>query len=65
MILPTHFLAFADDAETEDEIINKLNKRKIEYKTDKIPYQNGVYKTRIFVIGCDYKKVADLKDKYK
>ena len=42
------------------EIISELNKRDIEYWTDEIPY-GGIedMRTRIFIIGCDIKKVSD------
>ena len=51
---------FKENEEVE-KIINELEKRGVEYWTDKIPY-DGIYdwRTRIFVIGCGIKKVTDL-----
>ncbi|PPK93930.1 hypothetical protein LY01_02152 [Nonlabens xylanidelens] len=44
-----------------NEIISELKKRNIEYWTDEIPYGGFEdMRTRIFVIGCDIKKVADI-----
>jgi hypothetical protein len=49
------------EKEEVERIISELNKREVEYWTDRIPY-GGIndWRTRIFVIGCGIKKVADL-----
>ena len=51
---------FKSESEIEN-IKSELEKRNVEYWTDKIPY-NGIndLRTRFFVIGCGIKKVQDL-----
>ena len=58
----THLIALTDEIKM-NEIINELKKRNIKYETDKIPYEKGIYKHRVFVFGCDYRKVKDLEGK--
>ena len=41
-------------------ILKSLKKRNISYETDHIHYQKNDWRTRIFVLGCDIKKVLDL-----
>lgn len=44
-----------------EKILSELNKRGVEYWTDKIPYGGPQdWRTRIFVLGCGIKKVQDL-----
>lgn len=45
-------------------LYNELNKREVKYFTDELFYAENDYRTRVFVFGCDVKKVIDLKDKY-
>jgi hypothetical protein len=49
------------EKEEIERIISELEKREVEYSTDKIPY-GGIndWRTRIFVSGCEIKKVGDL-----
>ena len=51
---------FKSENEVE-KIKSELEKRNVEFWTDKIPY-NGIndIRTRVFVIGCGIKKVQDL-----
>ncbi|SMP28342.1 hypothetical protein SAMN06265375_1221 [Muriicola jejuensis] len=54
---------YKSDSEVE-QILMELNKREIEYWTDKIlygPFED--WRTRIFVIGCGINKALDLKQK--
>ena len=52
--------------EEVQKIISELNKRNVEYWTDKVPYGGiNVWSTRIFAIGCGIKKVQDLIRNYK
>ncbi|MGI0108284.1 hypothetical protein [Salinimicrobium sp. WS361] len=43
-----------------EQILAELRKRRVEFWTDKIHYKLNDWRTRIFVIGCDIKKVTDL-----
>lgn len=60
-----HLIGFINDKSTEKELLDELDKRKIEYWRDEIQY-SGINDLRIwvFVFGCDIKKVLDLKEKY-
>jgi len=53
------------DKEKEIELLSELEKRDVKYWKDEIPYGpfNDI-RVRVFVFGCDIKKVSDLKDKY-
>jgi hypothetical protein len=60
-----HCIGFTTDKIEARELTEKLKSLSIEFMQDDIPYhgpQRPVY--RVFVFGCDYKKVIDLKDKY-
>ena len=61
----SHMIGFVNDKQIELELITELENRSIEFWKDEIPYY-GLLKlsTRIFVIGCDIKKVLDLQIKY-
>ncbi|MFA9214536.1 MAG: hypothetical protein ACEQSR_11925 [Candidatus Methylacidiphilales bacterium] len=61
----SHLVGFINDLKTLFELETELQNRKIEFWKDEIPYY-GINKptTRIFVLGCDIKKVLDLQIKY-
>jgi hypothetical protein len=61
----SHMVGFLENEQLKDEFCIELKNREIEFETDKIHYQQGIYKHRIFVFGCDWKKVEDLKTKYQ
>jgi hypothetical protein len=47
------------------DLLKELERRKIRYTNDEIPYNGRTdLRYRVFVIGCDIKKVTDLKEKY-
>lgn len=61
----THCIGFSVDINKISELKSELRKMKIEYSDDEIPYygiEKPVY--RVFVLGCDIKKVRHLKEKY-
>jgi hypothetical protein len=61
----SHLVGFLNDSQSETDLVIELQKRAVEFWKDKIPYyglQNMT--TRIFVLGCDIKKVLDLQRKY-
>jgi hypothetical protein len=49
----------------EEELLAELQRRGIGYTKDHIPY-GGINdpRTRIFVYGCDIRKVLDLQEKF-
>ena len=60
-----HMIGFIKDKSKEKELLTELEKRKVEYWKDEIPY-GGINdpRIRVFVFGCDIKKVLDLQEKY-
>jgi hypothetical protein len=58
-------VGFINDNKSELELVTELQNRNIEFWKDEIPYY-GLQRltTRIFVMGCDIKKVLDLQMKY-
>jgi len=61
----SHIVGFINDKQSGLDLETELQKRNIDFWKDEIPYY-GLAKstTRIFVIGCDVKKVLDLQAKY-
>jgi hypothetical protein len=61
----SHLVGFINDNKSELELVTELQNRNIEFWKDEIPYY-GLQRltTRIFVMGCDIKKVLDLQMKY-
>lgn len=60
-----HLVGLIENELVLNELICELEKRKIAYSKDQIPYkQNSLY-TRVFVFGCDINKVTDLQEKYQ
>lgn len=59
-----HMIAFVSNKLHLSPLYNELDKRGIKYYTDELFYAENDYRTRVFVFGCDVKKVTDLKDKY-
>jgi len=61
----SHMVGFINDTQSELELVTELQNRNIEFWKDEIPYY-GLQRltTRIFVMGCDIKKVLDLQLKY-
>jgi len=60
-----HMIAFVSNKLNLSPLYNDLNKQNINYFTDELFYAENDYRTRIFVFGCDIKKVNNLKIKYK
>jgi hypothetical protein len=60
-----HMIGFLKSKSKTDKLIKRLNERNIWFFMDKIPF-GGVFdpRFRIFVFGCDIKKVVDLIEKY-
>ncbi len=61
---PVGFIRDTKDKREEIELIDELNRRNIKFSKDQIPYDIGDIRIRVFVFGCDIKKVLDLRDKY-
>jgi len=59
-----HLVGFLKDTTTELELLAGLKNRDIKFWKDEIPYDLSGKRTRVFVFGCDIKKVLDLKDIY-
>lgn len=61
----SHMVGFINDKQSEIQLLTELQNRNIGYWKDEIPYY-GLQKltTRVFVMGCDIKKVVDLQKKY-
>jgi hypothetical protein len=61
----SHLVGFINDNKSEHELVTELQNRNIEFWKDEISYY-GLQKltTRIFVMGCDIRKVLDLQMKY-
>ncbi len=64
-----HFVAMLETIPQERTIrslTNELEKREVQFFTDKIPYNGRTDShTRIYVVGCDVLKVKDLQERYK
>ena len=60
----SHLIGFLRDKLKEQELLEELSKRKIEFTRDEIPYMTDDKITRVFVFGCDIKKVLDLKERF-
>lgn len=61
----THCIGFSTDLNIIAELKTELQKIKIDFFEDKIPYcgiDRPVY--RIFILGCDIKKTGHLKKEY-
>lgn len=60
-----HLVGILNDQTLETELLTELDTRRIVYWKDVIPY-GGLHdrRSRIFVFGCDVKKVLDLQEKY-
>lgn len=60
-----HLIGFIKEKSKEQELLVELEKRKIEYWKDEIPYGGkNDPRTRVFVFGCDLYQVLDLQAKY-
>ena len=61
----SHMVGFINDTQSGLDLENELRHRKIDFWKDEIPYYGlARLTTRIFVLGCDIKKVLDLQNKY-
>jgi hypothetical protein len=60
-----HMIGFIKDNSEKLELLQELDRRKIKYWTDTIPY-GGLNdpRHRVFIFGCDIKLTEDLKEKY-
>jgi hypothetical protein len=60
-----HLIGFVTDKVQKQALLTELDARGIKYGEDKIPF-GGLYdrRSRIFVFGCDIRRVADLQEKY-
>lgn len=61
----THCIGFSADVNKITDLKSELQKMRIEFFEDKIPYygiERPVY--RVFVLGCDIQKTEYLKEKY-
>ncbi|MES2331248.1 MAG: hypothetical protein V4539_16715 [Bacteroidota bacterium] len=60
-----HMVGFIKDKTTETDLLNELGNRNIQFWKDEIPY-DGINDTRIrvFVFGCDIKRVLDLQKQF-
>ncbi len=58
----THCIAILKNEDELKSLTSELEKRGVKHRFDKIPYggKNDI-RIRVFVIGCDIKKVQDLK----
>ena len=60
-----HLVGFIEDSLKESELITELKSRSINFWKDKIPYDGlNNFRIRVFVFGCDIKKVLDLQQKF-
>lgn len=60
-----HLVGVTGNKAKEKELLSELHNRGINYWKDKIPYGGfNDFRTRVFVTGCDIKKVLDLKEQY-
>ena len=55
-----NFIGMYKSDQKVEQILAELRKRGVEFWTDKIHYKYNDWRRRIFVIGCDIKKVTDL-----
>lgn len=60
-----HLAGFFKDENLQKEFCKELENREIKFRTDRIPYDIDSPRFRVFVYGCDYKKIAALKKKYE
>ena len=61
----SHCIGFTENRAEAMELVRKLQAMNIEYFEDDIPYHGPDRPTyRVFVFGCDVKKVGDLKELY-
>ena len=60
-----HMIGFIKDRTKEMELLTELRNRNIKYWKDEIPYggPNDI-RVRIFVFGCDIKRVSDLQQQF-
>ncbi|WP_018619527.1 hypothetical protein [Spirosoma luteum] len=60
-----HLIGFLNDNALEQELLTELKTREIAWWKDEIPY-GGLHdkRSRIFVFGCDIRRVPDLLEKY-
>ncbi len=61
----SHLVGFLESEELKNDLCTELKERNIEFMTDKIPFEQGSCRHRVFVFGCDRKNAEDLKDKYR
>ncbi len=60
----SHCIAILKSDSELNRLTSELDKREVKYSIDKIPYGGlNDMRSRIFVIGCDIRKVEDLKQK--
>lgn len=60
-----HLIGFVSTKSEEADLLKELSNRNVMYWTDKTPY-GGLAdpRYRVFVFGCDNKRVLDLREKY-
>jgi hypothetical protein len=60
-----HLIGFHWDRTKIDELLDELTKRNVEYEVDTIEHNDEKeFHIRVFVVGCDIKKVKDLENLY-
>ena len=60
-----HLIGFVNDPAEEQTLLAELDVRGVAYLKDEIPFGGPQDKrTRIFVSGCDVRRVLDLQEKY-
>ena len=59
-------IGFIKDRTKETELLTELRNRNIKYWKDEIPYggPNDI-RVRVFVFGCDIKRVSDLQQQFE
>ncbi|WP_035644070.1 hypothetical protein [Flavobacterium sp. ASV13] len=60
----SHFLIYSDDLLLIKNLVIDLNNRNVEFWSDEVPSFGRNKLTRIFIVGCDFYKIDDLKRKY-
>ena len=60
----THCVGFNFNENKTNELKIILENRNVEYFQDQIPFKANENAFRTFVLGCDIKKVEDLREKY-
>ena len=60
-----HLIGFVNDKGEEQALLTELGARGIRYWKDEIPF-GGLHdkRSRIFVFGCDIRRVLDLRETY-